>query len=512
MKHTPNWSRLPAALAPVALAICAAFPLSAQAADAATQELLNELRALKARVGELEKKLEAQAKQAPAKAAEAPAVAASPAGMTPEQQQDFNRIAVKTEALEDSRDMLGFKGLKVSGYVDPTFVYNKRQHRAGFQFLNAVGDGGYTYDNSYIGSASIDFIKETEGGSRWRLTLAPQRSTQAVSEGSNSIVQEASISVPLTDLQTRFIAGHIPDWSGYEYQQPTLNKLITHNLLYDLTLPTTYTGAGMEITRDKWIVKGMVANMNASKRDANEKTPVLAYRVDYAKGEFQGFGFAGVHGKAHNGRTKKTTVTSDPVELLDINGAPTGVFLPATTTTIEETQRDSRVDLFEFDAYFIRGDWTWQGQLSWGRQKKAAITADASTGELRDAYWSGLSTLLAYKFEPRLEGVARFDYIFNRKNGGGLLTYPSLDDHNGIGPAFTQYDADGNPLYVDGAGEKGVNRAALTLGMNYAFNLSTVFKLEYRYDWATGPIFLDTKSGEAKKNNQLLSTAVVVSF
>ena len=51
------------------------------------------------------------------------------------------------------------------------------------------------------------------------------------------IVQEASVSVPLTDLQTRFIAGQIPDWSGYEYLQPTLNKLITHNLLFDFTLP-----------------------------------------------------------------------------------------------------------------------------------------------------------------------------------------------------------------------------------------------------------------------------------
>lgn len=478
MKHKLTWS-----LMPVALAACLACGAAPAQADT-TQDLLNELRALKARVGELEKKLEAQASKQASKEADAPAP-----GMTPEQQQDFNRIAVKTEALEDSRDMLGFKGLKVSGYMDPTFVFNQRQHRAGFQFLNAVGDGGYTYDNSYIGSAAIDFIKETDGGSRWRLTLSPQRSTQAVSEGSASILHEASVSIPLTDLQTRFIAGHIPDWSGYEYLQPTLNKLITHNLLFDLTLPTAYTGAGMEITRDKWIVKGVVANMNASKRNANEKTPVLAYRVDYAKGEFQGFGFAGVHGKAHNGSENVVDVMGDVVP-----------------------QRDSRVDLFEFDAYFIRGDWTVQGQASWGRQQKASITANPDTGELRNAIWTGLSGLVAYKFEPRLEGVVRLDRIFNSKNGGGLLTYSVLDDHNGIGPAFTGYDSGGNPMYVDGVGAKGVDRTALTLGMNYAFNLSTVFKVEYRYDWASGPVFLDTKSNTVKKNNQLLSTAVVVSF
>ena len=113
------------------------------------------------------------------------------------------------------------------------------------------------------------------------------------------------------------------------------------------------------------------------------------------------------------------------------------------------------------------------------------ITPYPDTGDMRDAYWSGRSTLLAYKFEPRLEGVVRFDYIFNRKNGGGLLTYSSLDDHNGIGPA-------------------------LTLGMNYAFNLGSIFKLEYRYDWATRPIFFDTKSKGTSKCNQSLSTAVVV--
>ncbi|MGC4061982.1 MAG: DUF3138 family protein [Aquabacterium sp.] len=483
MKHNLTWS-----LMPVAWAVCAAFPLPAMADT--TQDLLNELRALKARVNELEKKIEAQsAKQAEATAQ--PAETPAP-GMTPDQLQDFNRIAVKAEALEDSRDMLGFKGLKVSGYMDPVYMFNQRRHQAGFQFLNSVADGGYTYDDSYMGTAAIDFVKETDGGSRWRLTLSPQRGTQAVSEGSASILHEASVSIPLTDLQTRFIAGHIPDWSGYEYLQPTLNKLITHNLLFDMTLPTAYTGAGMEITRDKWIVKGLLANMNASKRNANEKTPVLAYRVDYAKGEFQGFGFAGVHGKVHNGSANVTQSTSGDV-------------VP---------QRDSRLDIFEFDAYFIRGDVTAQAQVSWGRQKKASITPlmddQGNVIELRDAYWSGFSGLLAYKFEPRLEGVLRFDYIFNRKNGGGLLTYSALDDHNGIGPAFTSYDANGNPLYLDP--DKGVNRAALTMGFNYAFNLSTVFKVEYRYDFATGPIFLDTKSGEAKKNNQLLGTAVVVSF
>jgi hypothetical protein len=457
-------------------------------AQPAAADVARELKALKDRIAELEKKVDAQGNVTP--------------GMTPEQQQDFNRIAVKTEALEDSRDMSGFKGLKISGYMDPTFIASQRQHRNGFQFLNSVADGGYSFDNSYIGMALVDLTKETDSGSRWRLTLAPQRSTQAVSEGSASMLHEASVSIPLTDLQTRFIAGHIPDWSGYEYLPATQTKTITHNLLFDLTLPTAYTGAGLELTRDKWIVKGVLANMNASKRSAGEKTPVIAYRVDYAKGEFQGFGFAGVHGRAANNAEVTSDVTSDVV---DGSGTVIGTTVTGTETA---SQRDSRVDLFEFDAYFIRGDFTAQGQISWGRQAKASVTPDPVTGDLRTAYWSGISGLLAYKFEPRLEGVVRADYIFNSKNGGGLLTYATADGVNGIGYSMKDADGDGSPDNTN----KGVNRGALTLGLNYAFNLNTVFKCEYRYDWATGEVFENTKDGSFKKNNQLFATSVVVSF
>ncbi len=90
--------------------------------------------------------------------------------------------------------------------------------------------------------------KETDSGTRCKLTLSPNRSAGSVADtDSRSIVQEASMSVPLTDLQTRLIVGQVPDWSGYEYQQPTLNPFITHNLLFDFTLPTTYTGAGIDI-------------------------------------------------------------------------------------------------------------------------------------------------------------------------------------------------------------------------------------------------------------------------
>ncbi|MEB4906839.1 DUF3138 family protein, partial [Pseudomonas aeruginosa] len=128
--------------------------------------------------------------------------------------------------------------------------------------------------------------------------LMPNRGSGSIADsGGNSIVHEASMSIPLGDLSTRLIAGQIPDWSGYEYTQPTTTKLVTRGLLLDFTEPTAYTAAGLELTRGKWIMKAVLGNYNTTKQNANRQTPVLAYRVDYSKGEFMGFGFAGVHGK-----------------------------------------------------------------------------------------------------------------------------------------------------------------------------------------------------------------------
>ena len=448
------------------LALSCAFPALAQT----NAEVLNELRALRERVSELEKKLQAADTKAPAGAQW---------GMTPEQVRELSRVTVKVEALEDSREAAGLRGLKISGYMDPTFIHNKAQNRSGFQFLNAVGDDGYNYDNSYFGAAVIDFQKETESGTRWRLTLAPNRGVGAVFDG-QSPVHEASVSIPLGSLQRRLIAGQIPDWSGYEYLQPTLNKLITHNLLFDFTLPTAYTGVGMEITEGKWLVKGMLANMNSSRKTSGNSTPVIAYRVDYSRGEYQGFGFAGVHGKAANFR------------------ADDGVGNPVTLMPYDLA--DTQVNLFEVDAYFIRGDWTLQGQVSVGKQRDASITADPVTGELRDAKWWGVSALAAYKFTPRFEGTARFDYIKNNKNGGGLLGYNFADGRNGIGP-----DAAGDA-------EVGANRTAMTFGLSYLFDLNTTFKVEYRLDRANLPVFEYVKDGSFKKTNSLFGASVLVSF
>jgi hypothetical protein len=458
-------------LTTLALAMAAAFPAAAQT----TADVLKELEALKAKVAELEKKLKAQEEKKPEW------------GMTPDQARELNRVTVKTEALEDSRDAAGLKLFKFSGWAEPTYIFNQNQGRSGFQFVNNVASGGYSYDNSYFGTIGLDFQKETDSGTRWRLTLVPNRGTDAVI-GNGGVVHEATVSVPLGSLQTRLIAGHVPDWSGYEFLQPHLNKLITHNLLFDYTLPTSYTGAGLELTRGKWVTKAMIANMNASKNEAGEKAAVLTYRVDYARGEFQGFGFAGVHGKAAN--------------FADPNSAKT------------------RLDLFEIDGYFIRGDWTVQGQFSYGRHRGAAIVPDPDSGALRTASWMGVSGLVAHKFSPRFEGIVRADHIRNNKNGGGLLGYTGYwDPANGsLGDNLSGIGVDASASCFTAAElaspacNTGANRSAISFGLSYLWDLNTTFKVEYRIDRANVPIFLVAKDGTYKKTNQLFGASVVVTF
>ena len=452
----------------IALALAAGFPSIAAAQS--NEELMKEIRALRDKVNQLE------AKQ---KAMEAKGDSGQ-WGMTPAQQADLNRVTVKTEALEDSREASGFMGLKISGQMQAAYIYNQAQDLAGFQFLDSVATYGYNYYNSYIGMAIISFEKEMEGGTKWKLSLAPQRGVGSVIDGS-SIVQEASVSVPLTDLQTRFIAGQIPDWSGYEYLEPTKNPLITHNLLFDFTLPTGYIGAGFDVVSGKWQTKALLAQMNQNANNSGSKGSVLAVRVDYSKGEYQGFGGAGVIGQAPN----------------LVNGDPNGT---GSYTT-------SSLGLIEVDGYYVRGDWTLQGQLSYGMQREAAVTPNPTTGEYQTASWYGLSALAGYKFDPRLQGLVRFDYLYNAKNGGGLLGY-GADGVNGIGP---DANLDCGNAYVSGC-DTGANRYALSVGLNYLFNPNTTFKFEYRYDWSNLDVFENVSNGTYRKNNNVLGASVVLGF
>ncbi|MDO8420386.1 MAG: DUF3138 family protein, partial [Rubrivivax sp.] len=112
----------------------------------------------------------------------------------------------------------------------------------------------------------------------------------------------------------------------------------------------------------------------------------------------------------------------------------------------------------------------------------------------------------AYKLTPRLEAVLRADIVKNTKNGGGLLGYSYDDGINGIGRGLL---ADGGFAKGEATGS---NRYAVSMGMNYLFDESTIFKLEYRYDGADQPVFEFVRKGSYAKSNHLFGASMVVSF
>ena len=461
------------------LALATAFPALAQS----NEELLKELRALRDRVTQLEQKLQQQ--QQPA------AAAPGQWGMTPEQARELSRIAVKAESLQDNFADQGFKGLKITGQMDPSFIYNKRQGDSTFVFLNKGDPPRYTYDNSYFGMLAIDFEKETESGTRWKLTLAPERGTGSLTNG-GSIIHEASVSIPLGDPNTRLWLGQIPDWTGYEITLPAGNKFITHNMLFDFMAPTAYTGAVLDMKSGKWWVRAGLANFNTPRNTPANKSPVAIYRVDFAKGEFEGFGFSGLHGKTPN-------FAANDGSWIDADG---------NEQSFAGAGKNTETHLLEFDAYFTRGDLSLFGQVSYGQQKGAAIFN--SDGQLRNARWWGVSGTLGYMLTPRLEALLRADYVNNARHGGGLLGYSADDGINGIGRGL-QLDDTGAAVVAGDPG-KGANRYALSLGLRYRVDENTSFKAEYRLDGANQPVFSNAAGTSFSKTNHLLGASMVVSF
>jgi Protein of unknown function (DUF3138) len=449
----------------LAIAVAAAFPMVQTAHAQTNAELKRELEQLKLQMQQLTQKLDA-ANAAPA---------AQQGAVDP---QEFNRVKIKAESTEDSIEASGLKGFKVSGVIDPTYIYSSSQKRSGVTFLNNFdgasgtdpvtglpGTDSYTFDNSSFGTAMLDIQKETTGGNKWRLTLMPHKSGGSAYRA-GSIVHEASVSVPLSDEKTRLIAGQIPDWSGYEYTAANLNPLVTHNMLFDFTALTYYTGAGMEITRGPWTTKFVLGNVNQVAREPEDKKPALVYRVDYGINEYSGVGFWGGHSFA------------------------------------DQASTPGRFDMFEVDGYYTRGDLTLQGQLAMGTHKLKSANGG-------DAKWTGLSGLVGYKVTPRTQLIARGDFINNSKNGGGMFGGVA-DNRNGFGPAWED-DGTGANTWFQPDLDKGVNRYALSLGLNYLINPSATLKTELRFDGANGAVFRQ-QDGSYKKGNVLFGTSIVVSF
>lgn len=367
--------------------------------------------------------------------------------------QEFNRLVQKVDLAEDSSIASGFRGLKFKGVIDANYLADKNSATNGFD--ETRGNGGF-------GSVMLEVGKETDDGVNWMLRLVPLK------PGGAGIVHEASISVPLGDSGTRLNAGLTPDYSGYESTPANLNPLISNNLLFAHTAATSYTGVGMSYKLGKdWTAKWMIGQVDAN---ASRKAPGFAYRADYTASEYTGVGFSGVHFRT--------------------NAAPTG----------------ANADLMEIDAFHTRGDLTLQGQLSIGR-----VLGGASDGSGADAKWWGLSGLVGYKLTPRLQAIARLDYINNRKNGGGIYVNTSNPNIAGAGAATAVFGPELDNTGVAQDPTRGANRYALSTGFNYLINDNTQWKTELRFDRSTGFNF-ETANGVFKKGNTTIGTGLVVSF
>ena len=435
-------------------------------------DILNELQALKAKVQQLEAQVKSQQTQI-----------TETQKATEDASQVANHADVQVSGIKAQTESSGFQGLKVTGMIAPAYVYNQDQQASSFVFLNrSNGDPAasslYNYDNSYFGGAYIQFQKQTAGGVGWNLTLAPDRGA-GVNMNGNSIVHEASVSIPLNN-STKIIAGQIPDWEGYEYTWDNQTKTITHNLLFDFAEMTAYTGVGVDQTVGNWEWKAMLANINSPRYyygGNGGRAPAAVFRADYSIPGYDsaGVGFWGLVGKVPNANTAYTTGTSS-------------------------------AEMFEADGYLNLGNWGYYGQVSAGQQTGAAYNGDT-------ARWYGLSGLATYNFTPRFLGYARFDYLNNSKNGGGLVggyLNGYQDGNNGFGPGEVYDPASGTWGVVDP--NTGANRYALSLGWNYLLTESTTLKMEYRYDRANLATFYNVSDGTYKKDNNLLAASVVVSF
>lgn len=453
-----------------------------------TADILRQLAAVQAKVHQLETQLHAQQQQISANEKTAHDTAS-----------EADHTAVKVTGIEDANESAGLKGLKISGMIAPAYVYNRDQQASSFVFLNRSNGSPsafslYNYDNSYFGDTYIDFQKTTEGGTLWHLTLAPDRGAGVMVNG-NSIVNEASVAVPVAH-DTKLIAGQIPDWEGYEVPWDNQNKAITHNLLFDFTEMGTYTGVGIDKTVGLWEWKTMLANINSPRYyygGQGGRAPAVVFRADrfWPSDGFEDVGFWALIGKVPN-----------------IAVGPSGSPLFPTGT--------SSAAMFEIDGSRAEGDWGYYGQFSAGQQTGAAFNGGT-------ARWYGMSALVTRNFTPRLLGFARFDYLNDSKNGGGLpggyidvsgtgnsgTPADSFNSVNGFGPGYVQ-DAGGN--WVMGDPNRGANRYALSLGWNYQLTHSTTLKMEYRYDRSSLNTFYKVSNQGFTKNNSLLAGSVVVSF
>lgn len=365
--------------------------------------------------------------------------------------QQITRMEQKQELADDVVEKSGLKGMKFKGVIEAAYAYDTASGAHTVAARDGVGTGS---------NAMLELTKETEEGDgvNWTLRLTP---------GGPNLVQEATVSVGVAPGM-RVFGGLVPDFQGYEALFAHQNLLFSHNALYDLAGPTNYGGLGMMQQLNKDIaLKWIVGNIDGGNDGALKPTVGLAYRFDWTVSEYASLGFSGAHA--------------------------------ASTRSF---------DVVAVDGGFIRGDWQFNGQVTVGQLKGGAYAGG-------DANWSGLSSLVGYKLTPRLQLLARADYLENRKNGGGTYVYNYLNNPldtlgtgatagTGLGPELDSAGAIVDPTV-------GANLLRLSLGTNYLLNATTQWKTEVRVDQSSGYNFMD-EGGAPKREKTSIGTSLVVSF
>jgi hypothetical protein len=463
-------------LNPMVLALALAFPVAAQAQSNA--ELKKEIDLLKAQIAEMKQMMMAKPAAAPIAA---PVAAVDPA--------EFNRMRVKFEALEDAHEESGFKGMKVSGFMDPVYIYNQANGRGSAQFMNSL-DGSindpstdiYSYTTSNLGGATIKFEKDFGEGTMV-VALRPRKD---ISGG--DMFETAMLNVPLGNGLT-LMAGKTPSFNGYELADAPVNKLITHNLLFDFGGPAYVTGAGLKFDLGGFAFQTMLGNLNSHHNLPGDKNAGFHWRGDYELSEFDGWAINGMHGKIYG----------------------------------------TSYNYWDLDYWFTKGDLTMNAQIETSSHKGQAFNGG-------DSSHLGLSGLVAYKFTPQWEGVFRADWYDNHKNGGfgpaffwgaddgmqgpgvgcpddgtGMAFAASCGDYrNGFGPGVVFNDTTG--LWELGDMNRGAKRTALSFGLNYTLSENTLIKFEFRHDRSDLNSFYQMSDGSYKKTNNTLGVQTVVKF
>lgn len=458
--------------------------------------------------------LQAQMQQLQQAVNAATAAKAPEADDSTELKQRVAGMEMKVDKLTTDASEGPIAGLSVTGYLDPTYLYNRSGKSAGFQFVNH--NSGYAYTNSTFGDVYLD-IKKTFGvgpmAPSAEISILPNRgsgNTLLDGGGTNNIINTAMINFPVSDT-TQLVAGLMNSFGGYEVQQSNQMNTITHGLLYDFSDPGSYVGAGFNWAHGAWATKFMIANeqyrTSANSVDTNNgksanNTPSVTGRFDYTWSSALDIG-----GSANVGRQSLVAHT-------DSSGNTDKTYGYQGTSS----NPYSNYYFAELDATYTMTDGVLNAELDYGRQKQAAWNGG-------DAVWYGFSLLAHQKWNSdwfgRMGATLRYDYLNDSKNGGGgggialssgtnSVTggnFAGVDTTNGFGISQACF----NSSSVNGTDCSGATRQALTAALLFYPTDQLTLKMEIRHDWANRDVFL-RNDGNYRKSNDIFAAQAVYSF